>query len=123
MALAPDPADKLLDAQADGAFSGRQEPSATSHRAGYTDPLGWALKQARKGATLQAGEGLLLVKHYEAQVATALALAEQCLAAVRAAHTEATYLTWADSTSRRHAVQLRLQLDALRGGDAQSGPA
>lgn len=33
-----------------------------SHRAGYhTDPLAVAIKQARKGGTLAAGEGALLV--------------------------------------------------------------
>lgn len=60
-------ADTTLDAQADGAFSGK--PAATSHRTGYTDPLGWALKIARKGGSLGAGEGLLIVEHFEARVA------------------------------------------------------
>lgn len=61
-----DPADKL-DAQADGAFGGKHDCNV-NRRAGYTDPLGWALKQARKGGTLAAGEGLLIIKHYEALV-------------------------------------------------------
>ena len=77
MALS-DPADKALDAAADGAFggvstigdiSGMSQTVGTNRRAGYTDPLGWALKQAKKGATLQAGEGLLLVKYYEEELA------------------------------------------------------
>lgn len=57
----PDP----TDARADGAFAG------TTHRAGYGDTLYWALRQARKGGTLMAGEGLALVKHYEALVEAA----------------------------------------------------
>ena len=60
-----DPTDKPLDALADGAFAGK----VTSHRGGYGDGTYWALRQARKGGTLQAGEGLLLIKHYEAIVA------------------------------------------------------
>lgn len=66
MSALGDPADKVLDAAADGAFGGKHD--AVNRRAGYTDPLGWALKQARKGGTLAAGEGLLIIKHYEALV-------------------------------------------------------
>jgi hypothetical protein len=40
-----------------------------NRRAGYTDALGWALRQARKGGTLAAGEGLLIVEYYEAKLA------------------------------------------------------
>lgn len=57
----PDP----TDARADGAFAG------TTHRAGYGDTLYWALRQARKGGTLMAGEGLALIRHYEALVEAA----------------------------------------------------
>lgn len=42
--------------------------STANHRAGYTDSLGWALKIARKGGTLAAGEGLLIIEHYEAEL-------------------------------------------------------
>lgn len=53
MSLAPDPSDK----QAADNFKG-----TTSHRAGYAlDPVSNALYWARKGGTLQAGEGKLLV--------------------------------------------------------------
>lgn len=85
MTLAPDPADasprpagddaakkwqlQSLDAQADGAFGGKIGTDCNvNRRAGYTDPLGWALKQARKGGTLQAGEGKLIVEYYEAEI-------------------------------------------------------
>lgn len=40
-----------------------------NRRAGYTTPLEWALKIARRGGTLAAGEGLLLVEHYEERIA------------------------------------------------------
>lgn len=54
----------ILDATADGAFGGKTH----NHRAGYSAPLYWARRMARKGGTLQAGEGLLLVAHYEGLV-------------------------------------------------------
>ncbi len=41
----------------------------TNRRAGYADQLQWAMRQARKGGTLAAGEGLLLIEHYEDQLA------------------------------------------------------
>lgn len=44
--------------------------TVANRRAGYSDPLHWALRQARKGGTLQAGEGLLIVEHFEEQIAT-----------------------------------------------------
>ena len=62
MSPAPDPADKL-DAAADGAFSGK--PTTHNHRAGYGNTLYWALRMGRKGGTLHAGEGLVLIKHFE----------------------------------------------------------
>lgn len=64
MPLAPDPADKL-DAAADGAFGGKP----VNRRAGYGDRLEMALKFARKGACLSAGEGQLIVEHYEERLA------------------------------------------------------
>lgn len=58
-----------IDAQAADNFGGKHGSDCNvNRRAGYTDPLGWALRVARKGGTLAAGEGLLLVKHYEALV-------------------------------------------------------
>lgn len=72
MGVAPDPADRTLDAAADGAFGGKTTVGTDcnpNRRAGYTDPLGMALAIARKGGTLAAGEGLLIVKYYEAQLA------------------------------------------------------
>ena len=63
MALAPDPSDKL-DAQADGAFGGKP----VNRRAGYGDRLEMVLKFARKGACLSAGEGQLIVEHYEDEI-------------------------------------------------------
>ena len=52
----PDPSDKGADN-----FKG-----VTSHRAGYAfDPIANALYWARKGGTLQAGEGALLVQEIE----------------------------------------------------------
>lgn len=53
------------DAQAADNFGGKHDSGHANRRAGYTDPLGWAVKVARMGGTLAAGEGLLLVKHYE----------------------------------------------------------
>lgn len=72
MALAPDPADKTLDAQADGAFGGKPIVGTDcnpNRRAGYTNPLEMALRVARKGGTLAAGEGLLIIKYYEQRLA------------------------------------------------------
>ena len=68
MPMASDPADKALDAQADGNFGGKHE-STGSHRSGYTNPLQMALTVARKGGTLGAGEGLLIIKYYEERLA------------------------------------------------------
>ena len=60
-----DPADKAIDAKADGAFGG-----AVSHRAGYGGiefegqtftKLKWAERTARMGGTLAAGEGRMLL--------------------------------------------------------------
>lgn len=58
-----------LDAQAADNFGGKHGSDCNvNRRAGYTDPLGWALRLAKKGGTLAAGEGLLLVKYYEGLV-------------------------------------------------------
>ena len=60
MSLAPDPADKL-DAKADGNFGS----AGGSHRAGYGDKLANAEKWARKGGTLNAGEGAVLCEEID----------------------------------------------------------
>jgi hypothetical protein len=46
-----------------------QFQAVVNRRAGYSEPLDWALKIARKGGTLAAGEGLLIIEYYEAQLA------------------------------------------------------
>lgn len=48
------------DAKADGNFG-----SAGSHRAGYGDKLANAERWARKGGTLNAGEGLILCEEID----------------------------------------------------------
>lgn len=66
-----DPADKTLDAVADGAFGGKQTVGTDcnpNRRAGYGDQLEMILRIAKKGGTLAAGEGLKLIEHYEALV-------------------------------------------------------
>lgn len=40
-----------------------------NRRAGYSDQLYWAMRQAKKGGTLAAGEGLAIIEHYEEQLA------------------------------------------------------
>ena len=62
MTLAPDPADTALDAAADGNFGGK---ATTNRRAGYGDKIDMVLRMARKGGCLAAGEGQMLVEHYE----------------------------------------------------------
>lgn len=54
--------DTTLDAAADGNFG---STGSANRRAGYTDPLGWALKIARQGGTLAAGEGGMIIEYYE----------------------------------------------------------
>jgi hypothetical protein len=39
-----------------------------NRRAGYGDALGMVLKVAQRGGTLAAGEGLLLIEYYEAEL-------------------------------------------------------
>ena len=57
MSQAPDPADKGVDTFRD-----------TTHRGGYnSDPLAHAIYWARKGGTLQTGEGLTLLREIERQ--------------------------------------------------------
>ena len=52
-------------------MSGANETDNFSHRAGYhADPLAVAMKQARKGGTLAAGEGALLVAEIDRLTAT-----------------------------------------------------
>lgn len=69
-----DPADKALDATADGAFGGK-----TNRRAGYSktitldgveySEIDWIKRTAMKDGTLASGEGRKLVEHYEEQLA------------------------------------------------------
>jgi len=61
VSLAPDPSDKL-DAKADGNFGS----SGSNRRAGYSrDKLANAEYWARKGGTLNAGEGLVLCEEID----------------------------------------------------------
>lgn len=60
MSLAPDPSDKT-DAKADGNFGS----AGGSHRAGYGDKLANAERWARKGGTLNAGEGAILCEEID----------------------------------------------------------
>lgn len=57
MSQTPDP----TDAKADGNFGS----AGGSHRAGYGDKLANAEKWARKGGTLNAGEGLILCEEID----------------------------------------------------------
>ncbi|MFN7341533.1 MAG: hypothetical protein ACK5VI_10700 [Opitutia bacterium] len=45
-----------------------QFQQVANRRAGYSDQTEWALRIARKGGTLAAGEGLLIVDYYEARI-------------------------------------------------------
>lgn len=54
-----------------------QFTTVANRRAGYTEPVEWALKIAKRGGTLAAGEGLLLVEHYESRLAAVLAEARE----------------------------------------------
>jgi len=66
----PDPSDKL-DAKADGQFQ------AVNRRAGYGDDrLSRTIATARKGWTLAAGEGLVLVQEID-RLRAAVAAAEK----------------------------------------------
>lgn len=77
MALAPDPADRIIDAQADGAFGGKHS-STDNRRAGYGEvifegqtysKMEWLLRAARRGDCLAWGESAKLVAYYEARIA------------------------------------------------------
>jgi len=43
-----------------------------NRRAGYGDALKMAMSVARKGGTLSAGEGLLIIEHYEEKLAATI---------------------------------------------------
>ena len=75
-----DPADRVIDAKADGAFGG-----AHSHRAGYGaiefegqtyTKLEWVERTARMGGTLAAGEGRMLLAEIDRQRRILAALRE-----------------------------------------------
>jgi hypothetical protein len=48
---------------------GQDQFQPVNRRAGYGDALEMALSAARKGWTLSAGQGLLIVEHYEEKLA------------------------------------------------------
>jgi len=50
---------------------GQDQFQPVNRRAGYGDALEMALSAARKGWTLSAGQGALIVEHYEEQLAAA----------------------------------------------------
>lgn len=75
-----DPADRAVDAKADGAFGG-----LTNHRGGYGGiefegqtytKLQWVERTARIGGTLAAGEGRMLLAEIDRQRAILAALRE-----------------------------------------------
>ncbi len=84
MSALGDPADKLIDAQADGAFGGKH---TTNRRAGYSKTvtingeeiteLEWLIRRAKKDATLASGEGRKIVEHYEEHIAAVEAERDQ----------------------------------------------
>ena len=50
---------------------GQDQFQPVNRRAGYGDALEMALSAARKGWTLSAGQGALIVEHYEEKLAAA----------------------------------------------------
>jgi chromosome segregation ATPase len=60
-----------------------QFTTVANRRAGYTEPVEWALKIAKRGGTLAAGEGLLLVEHYESRLAAVEHDFEQAMAVAK----------------------------------------
>jgi hypothetical protein len=48
---------------------GQDQFQPVNRRAGYGDALKMALSAARKGWTLSAGQGLLIIEHYEEKLA------------------------------------------------------
>jgi len=50
---------------------GQDQFQPVNRRAGYGDALKMAMSVARKGGTLSAGEGLLIIEHYEEKLAAA----------------------------------------------------
>lgn len=86
MPLAPDPADRALDAAADGAFggvstmgdiSGMSQTVGTNRRAGYGGvtfegraytKLEWLLRAAKRGDCLAWGDAAKVVAYYEAEI-------------------------------------------------------
>jgi hypothetical protein len=101
MTLAPDPSDTTdakTDAKADGNFG-----SAGSHRAGYGDKLANAERWARKGGTLNAGEGLILCEEIDRLRQERDDLREMVNAA-----------QWAETVASAELEKLRRVLAALR---------
>ena len=50
---------------------GQDQFQPVNRRAGYGDALEMALSAARKGWTLSAGQGLLIIEHYEEKLVAA----------------------------------------------------
>jgi hypothetical protein len=50
---------------------GQDQFQPVNRRAGYGDALEMAMSAARKGWTLSAGQGLLIIEHYEEKLAAA----------------------------------------------------
>lgn len=77
-----------------------------NRRAGYTDPLGMAMRVAQKGGTLAAGEGALILEHFEPLARAALAFADA---------KEAAKAEWIEHgvISRSHGVSLDKATDNL----------
>lgn len=55
---------------------GQDQFQPVNRRAGYGDALEMALSAARKGWTLSAGQGLLIVEHYEEKLAAAMVVTD-----------------------------------------------
>jgi hypothetical protein len=101
-----DPADRAVDAKADGAFGG-----AVSHRAGYGGiefegqtytKLQWVERTARIGGTLAAGEGRMLLAEIDRQRAILAALREPSKWVVDAMM---NWLVWTDRPFVKNAIR------------------
>jgi len=120
MSLAPDPADRVLDAAADGAFGGK---ATDNRRAGYGGvvfegkeytKMEWLIRAARRGDCLAWGDAAKVCAYYEAQLDASRRFSDE---AVRA-HTECLRrlleaTAQRDEARRLHMV-VRNELDTLR---------
>ena len=107
-----DPADRAVDAKADGAFGG-----LTNHRGGYGGiefegqtytKLQWVERTARIGGTLAAGEGRMLLAEIDRQRRILAALREPSETIVAAStsawHLKNQHVVWAMEDAIRAAV-------------------